>query len=167
MAQGTIKKITIILLLLVTSGAATAQKKKLQEATPITVKIKQEISSKTANVGDPLAFQLVSPFHIDSMLAIDTNVIIHGEVIEAVPSKSLGKAGKLDFVISSVQAVDGQIIQLRAEKNLTGKKTTGGVIAAAVIINPLFLFVKGKNIKIETGREFLVYVSRDYEIEVK
>jgi hypothetical protein len=160
-------KFIYIVIMLVVSTVANAQKVRLQEATPVTVKIKQEISSKTANVGDPIEFQLSKALYIDSILVIDTNVIITGEVIEAVPAKSLGKAGKLDFIITSVKAVDGQVVQLRAEKNITGKKTTGGVIAAAVIINPLFLFVKGKNVKIETGREFLVYVSKEYEIEVK
>lgn len=142
-----------------------AQKIKLQEATPVKVKIKNEISSKTAQVGDVIEFQLAEALYIDSNLVIDTTAVVVGEVIVAEASRSLGRAGKLDFMINNVKAVDGQIIQLRAQKNITGKETTGGVIAAAVLVSPLFLFVKGKNVKIEQGREFMVYVAKEYEIE--
>ena len=42
-----------------------------------------------------------------------------------------------------------------------------GVVAAAVIVSPLALFIKGKAAVIEKGTEFSVYVSKSVSITAK
>jgi hypothetical protein len=138
----------------------------LSEGTPIKVKTVNELSSRKAQVGDIVYFRLVESLKNDSVAVIDTTAEVMGEVIEAVKARSLGRAGKLDFTIDNVKAIDGQNIRLRTTpKRMAGKDKTGGVVAAAVIFAPVALFLKGKEVIIEANKEFIVYVDSDYSIK--
>jgi hypothetical protein len=161
------KKYTILICFCLSLLASSAQNiKQLQEETQIKVAIKQAISSKDAKVGDIINFKVIEQVKKDDLILIDTGTIVTGEVIEAEKSRSLGKGGKLDFIINTVTAVDGQLIKVRvSSKKMTGQKTTGGVVAAAIIFSPLALFLKGKNVVIEAGKEFLVYADNNYDIQ--
>ena len=163
------KKYTILTLLCLSLFVSHAQNtKQLQEETQIKVAITQTISSKDAKVGDIVNFKVIEQIKKDDLVLIDTGTVVTGEIIEAEKSRSLGKGGKLDFIINTVTAVDGQLIKVRvSSKKMTGQKTTGGVVAAAIIFSPLALFLKGKNVVIEAGKEFLVYADNSYEIQAK
>lgn len=163
------KKYTILICFCVSFFVSYAQNtKQLQEETQVKVAITQTISSKDAKVGDIINFKVIEQVKKDDLVLIDTGTSVTGEVIEAEKSRSLGKGGKLDFIINTVTAVDGQLIKVRvSSKRMAGKEKTGGVVAAAVFITPLALFIKGKNVVIEAGKEFLVYADKNYEIQVK
>lgn len=158
------KKLFILAAILFLHFLSYGQKKLLEE-TPIKVKIINEISSKTAQVGDIVYFKLSENFKIDSLVLIDTTAEVIGEVIESQKARSLGRPGKLDFTINTVKSVDGQYIKLRTTaKKITGKNKTGGVVTAAVLFAPVALFIKGKDVTIEKGKEFIVFVDNDYII---
>jgi hypothetical protein len=163
------KKYTILTCLCLSFFVSRAQNmKQLLEETQIKLAIAQTISSKDAKVGDIINFKVIEQVKKDDLVLIDTGTVVTGEVIEAEKSRSLGKGGKLDFIINTVTAVDGQLVKVRvSSKKMTGQKTTGGVVAAAIIFSPLALFLKGKNVVIETGKEFLVYADKNYEIQTK
>jgi hypothetical protein len=152
------KKYTILTCLCLSLLASSAQNiKQLQEETQIKVAITQMISSKDAKVGDIINFKVIEQVRKDDLILIDTGTVVTGEVIEAERSRSLGKGGRLDFIINTVTAVDGQLIKVRvSSKRMAGKEKTGGVVAGALLISPLALFIKGKNVVIEAGKEFLL-----------
>lgn len=161
-------KLVVILFSCLIFSISFAQTIKLHEETPLKVKITQALSSKNAKVGDILSFKISEQVKVNEVVLIDTNAVALGEVIEAERSRSLGRPGKLDFIVKVVNAVDGQPIKLRVNsKKIAGRKTTGGVVAAAIIFSPLVLFIKGKNVTIEEGKEFLVYIDSDYQIAIK
>jgi hypothetical protein len=162
------KKALMTFLTIISSLNLFAQKVKLQEETPLKVKISKELSSDKAQVGDVITFTVVENLKVDGKIVIESNTEVVGEVIEAEKARSLGRPGKLDFTINSIKSVDGQIIKLRSTaKKIVGKNKTGGVIAGAVIIAPLALFIKGKNVTVEKDKEFLVFIDKDYDIEIK
>ena len=162
------KRVRCLLVLNLITISLYAQKVKLAEGTPVKVKIVAELSSKTAQVGDILSFTVVENIKVGGKILIDSNSNATGEVIEAQKARSLGRPGKLDFTINFTKAIDDQIIKVRAtEKKLSGTNRTGGVIAAAVIFAPVAIFIKGKDVVIEKDKEFLVFIDKDYEIEIK
>jgi len=161
------QRLLILTTMLFFTVVSQAQQKIL-EGTPIKVKIINEISSRKSQVGDVVFFKLLENFMVDSLILIDTTAEVIGEVIEAEKARSLGRPGKLDFTINTVKTVDGQYINLRATaKKITGKNRTGGVVTAAVLLAPVALFIKGKDVTIEKDKEFLVFVDKDYEIKSK
>ena len=101
---------------------------------------------------------------VDGKIVIKGGSVVKGEITEAERAKMFGKAGKLDFSLDYAKAVDGQNIRLRATKSLEGKDKSAGVIAVAVLFAPVAIFIKGKDVTLEKGKRFTVYVDRDYTI---
>jgi len=142
----------------------SAQKIKLQEGTSMRIAIRQELNSKTAEVGDIIDLEVVDDVDVDGVVVIKSGTPAKGEITEASKAKMLGKPGKIDFIVNFTRSVDGQNIRLRSNRKFSGNSSTGGVIAAAAIVNPLFLLIKGKNISIKPGQNFTAYIDKDYTI---
>ena len=136
---------------------------KLQDGTQVDIVTTELITSKSAKEGDQVIFQMAEDVLVDGKVVIKAGSVVKGQITEAEHAKILGKAGKLDFSLDYGKTVDGQNIRLRSSKSFEGTDKQGGVIAAAYFFAPL-LFIKGKDVTIEKGKRFTVYVDRDYMI---
>lgn len=146
----------------------TSQNMKLQEGTSLRIALKEEINSKTAQVGDFVALEVIDDVDVNGVIVITAGTPLKGEITEASKAKMMGKAGKIDFIVTFTRSVDGQNIRLRtSNKSFSGTNKQGGIIAAAVIVNPLVLLLKGKNITLKKGQNFSAYIDKDYVIQVK
>ena len=76
----------------------------------------------------------------------------------------MGKPGLINLSIDYLTLEDGRIIKLTSDNKLEGKNRAGAAIAMAVVVMPLFLLKKGKEVIYEAGQTFKVYVAKDYEI---
>lgn len=155
-------------LLLLCGTVLSAQKTiTIQEGTVIRVRLIETLDSRTANTGDMVTLEMADPLLVDGVMVIEPGAKVTGKVLDAVKNKSLGRKGKLDFTIDFVKAKDGQNIPLSSNVKEGGKDAVVGVVAAAALINPLALFIKGKAATINKGTEFNCYVSRNVEVKVK
>jgi hypothetical protein len=84
----------------------------------------------------------------------------------------MGKGGKLDITIDSVRLVTGEKVALRAVKETKGGSHTGAMTGAMVATGilffpaaPLFLFMKGKDIKIPKGTDITAYINGDVPLD--
>jgi hypothetical protein len=139
-------------------------KKTISEGTIVTMKLMQDISSKTANEGDIIEFQLTEPIIVGDRVLVKAGAKITGKVTDSDRAKGLGKAGKLNFTIDYLYADNGKVIKLTTEQKTEGKAKVGGAVAEAVLLTPLFLLKKGKNVKFETGHIFKAFVDKDTEL---
>lgn len=158
-----------ILALAITLSAvlsASAQKVQLQEGTIVEVMLTEPISSKDAVQGSEIYLEVSDDVQVNGKTVIASGSIVKGEIIEASKAKMMGKAGKLDFTIDYAKAVDGTNIRVRSQKSFQGKNKQGGVIAAAVLLSPVALLFKGKDIVLEKGKKFRVYVDKDYTLDL-
>lgn len=149
----------------VDSTKPAASKKILYEGTIVTVKLLNEISSKTANEGDIIEFETTEPIIEGDRVLVQKGAKVSGQVTESAKAKGLGKAGKLNFTIDYLTVGSGKKVKLTSELKAEGKSKTGASVAQAVLLTPLFLLKKGKNIKFEAGHVFKVFVESDTEIE--
>ena len=160
---------SLICLLLTVTILSQAQAQKgtylLQEGTIVEVMTTEPINSKTAEEGTTIYLEVADDVEVRGKIVIAAGSIVKGEITEASKAKMLGKAGKLDFTIDYVKAIDGTNVRLRSNRSFEGKNKQGGVIAAAVLLSPVALFVKGKDITIDKGKKFRVYVDKDYKID--
>lgn len=159
------KTLFTILLITCSLSYANAQidsSKVLQEGTIVTLQLLQEISSKTANEGDILEFETVEPVIVGDRVLVSKGAKANGRVTDAAKAKGLGKAGTLEFTIDHLTLSNGKIIKLTSEYSAKGKQKLGAAITQAVLLTPLFLLKKGKNLKFEAGHIFKVFVAKDY-----
>jgi len=137
------------------------------DGTEFTVVTTEEISSKDATEGDPLTFKVEDDVVIDERVVIAEGATVKGVVSEAQKSGMLGRGGKLNIRIESVQAVDGQKVKLRAAKAKSGNDKTGATVALFVIFGPLGLIKKGKNAKIPANTKITVYTDDEKKVQPK
>jgi hypothetical protein len=130
----------------------------------MTIQLLQEISSKTANVGDVLEFETIEPVIVGDRVLVQKGAKVTGKITEAERRKGMGKAGVLNFTIDYLNLPSGKIIKLTGEQKGQGKNKTGAAVAEAVLLTPLFLLKKGKNITFEKGQIFKAFVEKDYEL---
>lgn len=160
------KAISIFLLLsLVTiTTSFDKQSRLLQEGTIVRIKVNENLDSRVSKVGDMVNLEVVEDVLIGKFVAIKKGSKATGRITEAVPAKWAGQKGKLDFEIDYVKAAGDRNVKVRSSNSNDGKSRMSGVIAAAAIINPLILVIKGKDVTIPKDQVFNTYVDKDYQL---
>ena len=156
-----------VLVLATLASIVTYAQTTLQEGTVIQVRLVETLSSATCKQGEIVNLEVAEDVEVNGVVVIKKGAKVTGSVIECVPKQNMGRKGKLDFSINYATAVDGQNVRTRTSVGTDGKDRTVGVVAAAVIVSPFLLFIKGKDTVIEKGTSFAVYVDKDYTIKAK
>lgn len=155
----------LILALLLTPFISFAQsdsgKVYLSKGTVINVQLLQNLSSGENNAGDVIQFEVAEPVIVGNTVLVQKGAKVTGRVTLAEGRKGMGKAGKLDFTIDYLAMPNGKNIKLTTELKTNGKNKTGAAIAQAVLLTPLFLLKKGKNVKFDKGHLFAAFVDED------
>jgi len=136
---------------------------KIPDGTALRLSLTQELSSATNAVDDPVHFEVVEDVKVAGVVAFPRGSTAVGHVVEVEPRRRMGRAGKLNFTIDHVKAPDGSNLRLRASSTRKGEDKTGTVIIGSVLLSPLFLIMRGKDITILKGTEISAYIDGDRE----
>jgi len=144
----------------------------LAEDTPIRLRVNRNLSSGTEKVGDKVDFEVLEAVKVGGVPVIAQGATAIATVTEAKPKGRMGRSGKLNVNVDSVQLTSGEKVSLRAVKGGKGGTRTGAMTGAIVATSivffpaaPLFLFMKGKNIIIPKGTEITAYVAADTPLD--
>ncbi len=144
----------------------------LEDGTAVTLKLGRSLSSADAHAGDRVDFEVAEEVSVNRIVVIPKDSPASGTVITAHKKRRMGRAGKLDVTIDSVQLVDGEKATLRAVKESQGGSHTGimagGMVATSLIVwpaAPVFLLMHGKDVTIPKGTEVTAYVSGDMKLD--
>src|SRR5258708_26444415 len=88
----------------------------LQDGTAVTLRLGRTLSSADARAGDRVDFEVVEEVSVNRIVVIPKDSLASGTVITAHKKRRMGRAGKLDVSIDSVQLADVEIATLRAAK---------------------------------------------------
>ena len=164
----------IIASLIQAAGAAPAGTKSpkgnevtLADGTQVTLRLLKAVSSATAKVEERVDFEATEDVTADGVVVIKKGAAAWGKVIQAKPKKSFGRSGKLDFTIDYVKAVDGQNLNLRSTREIKGDDSYGKAGVVTLLAGPLGFFVKGKNVEIDAGAEYTIFVDGDRMIQLQ
>ena len=158
--------IALLLLCVVLIAQPAPPAVKIQDATTVHLSLTQSLSSATNKVDDPVTFEVTEDVKVGDVIAIPKGSAAVGHVVEVEPRRRMGRAGKLNFAIDNVKAPDGSNVRVRASSARKGEDKTGTVIAGTVLLSPLFLLMRGKDVTIEKGTALTVYVDGDREISL-
>jgi hypothetical protein len=136
----------------------------LQEGTIIKAALTKSINGKEVNVGDIVELELSEDIVISDKVAVSKGAKVTGLVTEAERAKSLGRKGKLAFSIDYLYMANGKVIKLRSQIEKNIKSSTTAVVAGAVLLAPVALFIHGKNAKYEKGEVFSAYVDKETKL---
>jgi hypothetical protein len=139
---------------------------RVPDATALRLVLTDPLSSATNEVDDPVRFEVTEEVRVGGVVVIAKGSTAVGHVVEVEPKKRLGRAGKLNFTLDHVKAVDGSNLRLRASSTRKGDDKTGTVIVGTVLLSPLFLIMRGKDVSIPQGMAMTAYIDGDRDIQV-
>jgi len=154
----------LCLLLSATVFAQSGRIVKVPDATSLRLSLMEALNSATNNVDDPVRFEVTEDVKVGNDIVFPKGSTAVGHVVEVEPRRRLGRAGKLNFSIDHVKAPDGSNLRLRASTTRKGDDKTGTVIVGTVLLSPLFLIMRGKDVSIPKGTDIAAYVDGDREV---
>lgn len=134
--------------------------------TTLNLELESEITSKKAKVGDDVPLVTTENIILNDVVIIPKGTRVNARVTKATGSGLFGRAGKLEFTIDSVQAMNGVKIPLAYTTIREAGSDDGAlaVVAAVSVIGGLFM--KGKNVSFPAGSKFAAKVVADTDLEV-
>lgn len=136
----------------------------LTDNTPVKLRFKETITSKTAQENQLIEFEVAEDVVVKGVTVIQRGAIAKGIIAEVKRARMLGRRGKLNIVLKEVQIASGERVALRASTG-KGGGLSGGAIALSAIVTPLFLLMGGKEAKYTAGTEFSAFVDGDYALD--
>lgn len=140
------------------------------DGTPVKLRLNEPLNSGRNRVGQGINLSVAEDVTIGEKVVIEAGSRATGQVTIAEPRKSLGRAGKIDFIPEKVQLADGRLVSLRATQqgfNGKGRGVTTGLVTAGIAIAfwpaaPVALLIKGKDVEIPPGVTFTSFTDAKF-----
>jgi hypothetical protein len=153
-------------------GAIAAAQVVVPDGTKVRVRLDQTLSSATADEGQTVELSVTDAIVLDGVTVVPEGARGTGTVVIAQEKRRMGRAGKLDFSVDRVRAVNGQWLPVRytlTKKEGDGKSVSTGVITAGVAVvfwpaAPFVLLRKGKDTAVNKGVTFDVFIDGNHTI---
>ena len=138
----------------------------IPEGTTLQIELTEELSSKKAKVGDAVPLRLVENLIINDVIVIPAGSKVKGVVTKSRKAGGLGRGGKLEFQIVSVNTINGVKVPLQYTKGEHGAGDGGAVAVVAFVSIVGGVFMKGKNVVYNEGLKFEAKVTADIDLNV-
>jgi hypothetical protein len=135
----------------------------LPEGTDVPLAFDEDISSKTAAEGDPVAFVLTDDIKVGDVIVAREGCKAFGEVTHAEKSGMMGKAGDLSIRLNYLK-VGNVKVKLRGTKGKEGESGVTSTVVLTVLFGPIGLIKHGKNIDIKKGTSLKAFVGDDVSL---
>lgn len=135
----------------------------LPEGTDVPLAFDEDISSKTAAEGDPVAFVLTDDLKVGNVVVAKAGCHAFGEVTHAEKSGMMGKAGDLSIRLNYLKTGNVKV-KLRGTKGKEGESGVTSTVVLTVLFGPIGLIKHGKNIDIKKGTSLKAFVGDDISL---
>jgi len=144
------------------------------DGTEVEIQLTNNASGEELKVGDVVDFVVVAPVQVNGLTIFDKGAGGRARITTAKRAGHWGKAGKLEWAMQDVMAVDGNRIPARFTQRHIGD-SKGGTVAVAAVATTVFLgpvgllwgLKKGKPAVIPAGNRYSVFVHGDVKIKGK
>ena len=145
---------------------------RVPDGTEVEIELKNNASGQELKVGDIVDFTVVRPVQVNGVTVIEKGASARARITTAKKAGHWGKAGKLEWAMQDVQAMDGNRLPARFTKREVGDSKGGtvavGAVATTVLFPPAALLwglKKGKPAIIAAGNRYTVFVHGDANVK--
>jgi hypothetical protein len=138
----------------------------VMEGERVRVRILQEISSKTANVGDVFDGEVADDVEVGGKVAIAKGARVLGTITAVQRAAWLGRPGRLGFTFEHARAVDGTRVRVRATAERVGQGNEAAAWGLGLLIFFPLLLIRGQEMEVKPGTVFTAFVDRDAVVTV-
>jgi hypothetical protein len=132
----------------------------LREGIQVPLKFATDLTSKTANEGDPVEFLLDDDLKVGESIVVSKGAHAVATVSNAKKAGMMGKPGELSVQIQYLVSGSNHV-RIRGSKGRQGDGKTGATVALTVLFGPIGLIKHGKNVEIPAGTPFTAYIDQD------
>ena len=164
--------VTLAATLQFNEAAAQAAPLVVPDGTPVRLRLRQNLSSADAQVGQTVDFELLEDITVNGTVVASRGSAALATVTEARAKGRMGKGGRLNVNIDHLRLINGERAALRAVRDAKGDgragAMTGAIVATSIVFfpaAPLFLLMKGKDITIPQGTQITAYISGDVRVD--
>ncbi len=146
---------------------------RLQDGTPVVVRLRHTISTVDARVGDPVDFEIVREVKTAERVILPKSSAAWGKVAEVVPKRRMGRGARVSIDIAGARTVTGETLPLRATKEAGHGGRTSDMVGAMVASfvgfcvfapPPVFLLMRGADTAVPQGTLMVAYVVGDKQV---
>lgn len=119
--------------------------------TRVLLRLEETVSPETKSVGDQVTLSVVSDVVVNGKVVIAAGAPAVGEVTVSSKKGAVGKPAEIGFQVTSVMAVDGKSVPLRATRKAEGKSKMTEAIVVTILCCVLGLLMKGGEASFEKG----------------
>ncbi len=132
----------------------------LKEGTDVKLKFADDLSSKTANEGDPVTLILDEDLKVGDVVVAKAGCKATGTISNAKKAGMMGKGGELNMRLEHLKVGDARV-RLRGSKGKEGEGKVGTAVALTVLFGPIGLIKHGKNVEVKAGTPLSAFVDED------
>ena len=134
----------------------------IPDGTEVRIILQERLSSATAEPDQKVRFQVAEDVIVNGTTVINAGAQAWGQVVEVRKRGKFGKSGKLNFTVDFVKAMNGQNLRLSGIRRREGNNDYAKAGAVAYLTSGIGgLFIKGKDIEINAGTEWTLYIDGD------
>ena len=138
----------------------TTGKIQVKEGTEVQLKLADDLSSKTATVGDKVNLLLAEDLKVGDKIVAKTGAKAVGIISVAKKSGSFGRGGDLNFRLEYVNTGETRI-PLRASLGKVGDSKLVTTATITILLGPVGFLKHGKNAGFEAGTPIKAYVDEN------
>lgn len=132
----------------------------LREGTEVPLKFATDLSSKTAQLGDPVELILDEDLKVGETVLVARGAHAVATVSAEKHAEMIGRPGDLAVQLEYL-VVGNNHVRLRGTKGREGESKTGATVALTVLFGPIGLIKHGKEVQIRAGTPLTVFVDQD------
>ncbi|HVT10750.1 MAG TPA: hypothetical protein VHE55_00670 [Fimbriimonadaceae bacterium] len=165
----------LILSALTLGFALAALATQVPKGTDVRLAFEDDLSSKTAKIGDKVKFHVVDDVVVDGQVVIKKGTEAVGTVTDVARGRRFGVNARMKLRLDPVAAADGTMVPIAARQKgkAIGSSTDKAALASAggaLVLGPIGLgigyFVTGKDIHVKTGDTMTTEVTANTEVKI-
>ncbi len=141
----------------------TSKRYLLKDGTEVRLKFANDLTSKSAVVGDLVELVLDEDLKVDEVVVAAKGARAVGTVTNAKKSGTFGKGGELNMRLEYLKAGDTKV-KLRGLHAKEGADKVGATVALTVAFGVVGFLKHGKQAEVKAGTPLLAYINEDAEV---
>ena len=143
------------------TSPANTPKPVLTDGTPVRLKFVRAVVSSQVIAGEKLPLEVVEPVLAGKLVAIPQQSAQEAIVTMAQGGRTMGRGGSLQFKIENIRLADGEVVPVRAVKDVKGEVPK----AVRIATFPVWDYLIGKSAKVPVGAEITAYIAGDFPLD--
>jgi hypothetical protein len=134
----------------------------IPQGTPVTLRLKQAVTSRKSKRGDYFDFELVNDIRSGTSIVVPAGTLGVGQVVHSAPKGFGGSAGELIIAARYLTTGTGRLALRKTRFSAAGSDNAGTAIITSLAAPLVSIFVTGTSVDMNVGSIIVAETSEDF-----